>query len=138
MPAFRRTAAPLRVLAGVLVCAGLLAACGRSEVAPAPAASSGPAPEERAYRTKVIDAMRSEEGLAFAEELQQAYTALDRALIEMLYREEVRPGMTAAEATPVLRALTRRVATASRAPRERQPARAAVVRGPVVGMAGGH
>lgn len=82
MPGLRRTAAPLRVLAGIVACAWLLAGCGRSEVAPAapaaPAASSGPAPEERAYRAKVIDAMRSEEGLAFAEELQQAYTALDR------------------------------------------------------------
>lgn len=68
--------------------------------------------------------------------LTTAYTALDRALVEMLYREEVRTGLTEREVTPVLRGLTRRTpAVAARA--SRSPG-AAAPPGPAVGMAGGH
>jgi hypothetical protein len=50
------------------------------------------------------------------------YTALDLALVEMLYRDEVRPGMSAAEAIPVLRQLLRRVAAPSVVAAVRAPA----------------
>lgn len=70
-----------------------------------------------------------------------AYSAMDRALIEMLYRDEVQAGMTDWQAASVLRTLTRRPATvaglgggvASRAPW----AGRGTTPGVVVGVGGG-